>query len=142
MKVATERSLDRYTTGKFPWGMSYRADLPLPGDIQAAYARVGYTLEQVDLIGVDAAEAPESYILELHKKAVQVSKDATERADIARALVIIGRERNSDVMKRLGSSGKTYLSLDEAFAALSAPKKSIDDGLIMCVLLVRHAVYN
>ncbi len=38
-------------------------------------------------------------------------------------------------MKRLGGSGQTFLSVDEAYRALSAPKESIDDGLIMYVLL-------
>jgi ubiquitin carboxyl-terminal hydrolase 25/28 len=131
MKVATERSLDRYTSGdSFAPSRVARSWQPA-GDIQAAYARIGFTQEQVDLIGVEAAEAPESYILDLHKKAVQASSSPAERPEIAQALTLIGRERNSEVMRRLGRSGQTHLSVDEAYAALSAPRNSIDDGLIM-----------
>lgn len=39
-------------------------------------------------------------------------------------------------MKRLGGSGQTFLSFDEAYRALSAPRDSIDDGLIMYVPLL------
>lgn len=34
-------------------------------------------------------------------------------------------------MINLGRSGKTDMSVDDAYSALSAPKESIDDGLIM-----------
>ena len=103
--------------------------------MQSAYARVGYTQDQIDLILVEAADAPEAYILDLHRKAMQTATSATERAEIGQALLLIGRARNSETMKRLGGSGQTFLSVDEAYRALSAPKNSIDDGLIMFVFL-------
>lgn len=82
-------------------------------------------------IGIDASEAPDSYILDLHKTAIQATTTAAQRSELAQALTLLGRERDSEVMKRLGGSGQTFLSVDEAYAALSAPKQSIDDGLIM-----------
>jgi ubiquitin carboxyl-terminal hydrolase 25/28 len=50
---------------------------------------------------------------------------------MGQALELIGRERNNAMMRRLGGSGGSLLSLEEAYAALSAPADSIDDGLIM-----------
>ena len=87
----------------------------------------------MDSIGVEATEAPESYILDLHKKAMQASSNAVERSELAQVLTLIGRDRDSDIMKRLGGSGQTFLSVDEAYRALSAPRESIDDGLVMYV---------
>lgn len=67
----------------------------------------------------------------MHKKAVQATTNAAARSDLAEALSLIGRDRGDSLMLRLARSGDTFLSLDEAYAALSAPRDSIDDGLIM-----------
>ncbi|KAK8864283.1 hypothetical protein IAR55_001529 [Kwoniella newhampshirensis] len=115
LRVATERSLDKYSSD----------------DIDRAYQTIGYTSQHVEVIGVDAPEAPDDYVLDLHKRAVQTATSTQEKQDLARALVLLGRERNSDLMKRLGGSGQALISVDEAYAALSAPRDAVDDGLIM-----------
>ncbi|KAK4683835.1 hypothetical protein P7C73_g6382, partial [Tremellales sp. Uapishka_1] len=115
LKVAVARSLGRFTLE----------------DLDNAYSRIGYTVEQASTIGVDAAEVPQDYLLTLHKAAFQAATKAEERSAIAEALVLVGKSRKDELMIKLGSSGQIMLSVDEAYSALSAPKDSIDDGLIM-----------
>ena len=82
-------------------------------------------------MAIEPHEAPDDYILRLHKSAVQAANTASERSDLAAALKLIGRHRGSSEMEGLGSAGKTFMSVDDAYAALSAPRDCIDDGLIM-----------
>ena len=96
-----------------------------------AYKRIGYDDSHATLIGVEPEDAPEDYILNLHKTAMQSASAGWERNEICSALELIGRDRESKTMLRLAKSGHTFLSVDEAYAALSAPRDCIDDGLIM-----------
>jgi ubiquitin carboxyl-terminal hydrolase 25/28 len=82
-------------------------------------------------ISVEPQEAPEDYILELHKNKTRAATSASERSALSQALTLIGRDRNSDVMIRLGENGQSFLSVNEAFSELSAPLDSVDEGLIM-----------
>jgi ubiquitin carboxyl-terminal hydrolase 25/28 len=99
--------------------------------VARAYNLIGYTKHYANTITVEPDEAPDDHILDLHKQATQKATNAAERAEIARALVVIGRSRNKEELIKLGRSGQTFLSVDDAYAALSAPKDSIDEGLIM-----------
>ena len=126
-KVATERSLGRYTAGELTRSPPTHCIL---ADLRDAYARIGFTREYADTITVEPEEAPDHHILELHKTAAQ-GASASYRRELSQALLLIGRERQSESMQQLGQSGETFLSVDDAYAALSAPKESIDDGLIM-----------
>jgi len=80
---------------------------------------------------VEPEDAPEDYLLQLHKNATAASTNAVERTRLARALTLIGNTRNSELMTQLGGSGQTFLSLEEAYRSLSAPRDSVDDGLIL-----------
>ena len=99
-------------------------------DLRDAYTRIGFTHEYAEAITVEPEEAPDHHILELHKTSSQ-GASAFRRRDLSQALLLIGRERESETMQQIGRSGETFLSVDDAYAALSAPKESIDDGLIM-----------
>ena len=70
----------------------------------------------------------------MHRVAVQSTSDQNEKSMMGQALDLIGRHRKNEQMRRLGGSGKSLMSVEEAYAALSAPSDSIDDGLIMRVL--------
>lgn len=72
----------------------------------------------------------------MHREALQGAHDPAQRTALGQALQIVGRHRKNSAMQRLGSSGQSIMSVDEAYAALSAPRESVDDGLIMCVF--RH----
>lgn len=100
-------------------------------DVQQAYEKLGYTKDYADSIVVEADEAPDDEILRMHRVAVQSVSDPDEKATMGFALDLIGRHRKNDQMRRLGGSGKSLMSVEEAYAALSAPSDSIDDGLIM-----------
>ena len=101
-------------------------------DVEAAYDRIGYNSHHASDIGVEAADAPDSYILTRHRDAIHAaSRDPAERSAIHRALQIIGLERKSEQLQEFGKEGKIFMSVDDAYAELSAPKDSIDDGLIM-----------
>ncbi|WWC70309.1 uncharacterized protein I206_104259 [Kwoniella pini CBS 10737] len=115
MRVATERSLDKYSSD----------------DIEKAYSLIGYTPEYTETLCVLPSEAPDDHILDLHKKAVQSTSTSQEKQDLSKALVIIGRERDSDLMKTLGENGQTLMSVQEAYSALSCPEDAVDDGLLM-----------
>ncbi|WWC89454.1 uncharacterized protein L201_004378 [Kwoniella dendrophila CBS 6074] len=115
MRVATERSLDKYSSD----------------DLEKAYNLIGYTSDYAETLCVLPSEAPDSHIFDLHKKAVQSSSSASERQNLSNALLLIGRERGSDVMKQLGESGQTLMSVQEAYSALNCPEDAIDDGLLM-----------
>ncbi|OCF36740.1 hypothetical protein I316_01336 [Kwoniella heveanensis BCC8398] len=119
MRVATERSLNKYTIGEL-------ADI-----VVVAYDAIGYTSSHAEEICVMPHEAPEDYILNMHKKAVQAATSPNERWELSRALLLIGRERKSELMQRLGDSGQTLMSVEEAYAALSCPMDAVDDGLLM-----------
>ena len=99
-------------------------------DVSSAYIKLGYTSEHAELLAVEAADGPDDYILNLHKAAM-TSATSSEKAELCKALTLIGLSRHSVIMQRLGNSGQTILTVDEAYSALSAPKDSIDDGLIM-----------
>jgi ubiquitin carboxyl-terminal hydrolase 25/28 len=127
--VATERSLGKFTSGEKVVTSEQGWQLNISTvDLDEAYRSIGYNGE---LIGVDAEDAPEDYILSVHKSAMGNTTSAAERQRLSEALVLIGKARGSATMQRLGEGGQTSLSVDEAYAALSAPRDSIDDGLIM-----------
>jgi len=102
------------------------------GDITASYELIGYN--EAD-IGIPPEDAPADYILDLHKRTFQAAVDQHERVNISNALAIIGKEREDRVMVRLARWGETFLSVDDAYAALGAPRESTDEGLIMCVTI-------
>ena len=99
--------------------------------MQEAYEKIGYTKHYADTIFVEAHEAPDDEILRMHRVAVQSVSDPYEKTLMGLALDLIGRHRKNNQMRRLGASGKSLMSVEEAYAALSAPSDSIDDGLIM-----------
>jgi ubiquitin carboxyl-terminal hydrolase 25/28 len=101
--------------------------------VQSAYEQIGYTKSYADSIFVEAHEAPDEEILRMHRVAVQSTTDPSEKAMMGQALDLIGRHRSNQTMRRLGGSGQSLMSVEEAYAALSAPSDSIDDGLIMSV---------
>lgn len=80
---------------------------------------------------VEAEDAPDEEILRMHRVAVQSALDSKDKAFMCLALDLIGRHRKNHDMRRLGGSGQSLMSVEEAYAALSAPADSIDDGLIM-----------
>ncbi|EIW70776.1 hypothetical protein TREMEDRAFT_68214 [Tremella mesenterica DSM 1558] len=115
LKVGIERSMGAYTAS----------------DIQGAYARIGYDQAHAASIEVEAHDAPDEYILDMHKKTMQASSSASDRAEISAALVLIGRERRSENIQQIGRGGQTFISVEDAYSALSAPRDCIDDGLVM-----------
>lgn len=100
-------------------------------DLEQAYARIGYTKEYATAITVEADEAPDDEILKMHRDSTQRAGNPSERAEVSQALKMIGIHRKNSMMERLGGTGQSIMSVDEAFSALSAPRDSIDDGLIM-----------
>lgn len=92
---------------------------------------IGYTPEHAREISVEPQEAPEHYVLDQHKSAMKAATTPGRRQDISNALKIIAKDRNSSVMMTLAENGQTMLTPEEAYAALSAPQDSIDEGLIM-----------
>lgn len=80
---------------------------------------------------MDPTEAPDTYIYDLHKSAMKSATSPAERLEISEALKLIGRARKSEAMQKMAENGQTMLSVAEAYAALSAPNDSIDEGLIM-----------
>jgi ubiquitin carboxyl-terminal hydrolase 25 len=138
MTVMLERSMLRYTLGESfvkITCMSRVADCK--EDLQQAYATIGYTVEHESLIGIDTHEAPDSYILELHKSAVQTCASSDAKTQIFEALKLIGRHRGSKEISDLANSGKTMMTVAEAYEALSCPMDAVDDGLIMYVSLLK-----
>lgn len=100
-------------------------------DVKEAYAKIGYDAAYAEALCVPPESAPDSHIFELHKKAMQAAPNQSERNDLSAALTLLGRERESDEMRKMGESGQTIMSVDDAYAALSAPRNAVDDGLIM-----------
>lgn len=92
---------------------------------------IGYTDDYAEQICVSPEEAPDKHIYELHKKATLAASDQIERNGLSEALALIGRHRGSDEMRKMGETGQTLMSVDEAYASLSAPRNAVDDGLIM-----------
>jgi ubiquitin carboxyl-terminal hydrolase 25/28 len=132
-KLAFERSMGYYTDGQSTLcGTSAGLGvLTCIADVEKAYARIGYTSDYAQVICVEPDEAPDDEILKMHREATQRALNQEERQEIASALVTIGRHRKNAMMVRFGESGQSLMTVDEAYAALSAPKDSIDDGLIM-----------
>ncbi|KIR55761.1 ubiquitin carboxyl-terminal hydrolase 25/28 [Cryptococcus gattii Ru294] len=115
LKVAMERSLDKYTDD----------------EVLKAYSLIGYTRQHAEDISIPPQGAPDEYILSMHKSAIQASTSSQQRQDLNKALVLIGRERRSEQLKSMGENGQTLVSVQEAYEALSAPRDAVDDGLIM-----------
>lgn len=67
----------------------------------------------------------------MHREASQKAANHQDRQEISLALAVIGKHRKNAMMVRFAESGQSLMTVDEAYAALSAPKDSIDDGLIM-----------
>ena len=100
-------------------------------ELRAAYALIGYTVEHQSQVDVEPDAVPPEYVLSLHKTAVQNSSSSQAKNEIMDALKLIGRHRRSDEMVELASSGRTVMSVHEAYEALSCPMDAVDDGLIM-----------
>lgn len=83
------------------------------------------------MICVEPDEAPDDEILKMHREATQKAGNPEQKQGLSSALAIIGKHRKNRMMVRFGETGQSLMTLDEAFAALSAPKNSIDDGLIL-----------
>ncbi|ORY34116.1 hypothetical protein BCR39DRAFT_518545 [Naematelia encephala] len=115
VRVATERSLGHFTLD----------------DVRNAYDRIGYTRDHADTISVEPHESPDDYILDMHKNAMQATTSQAERGEVSRALALIGQHRHSQALIKMGESGRTAISVDEAYSALSAPRDAVDDGLIL-----------
>lgn len=126
MKLVLERSMGKYTLSESR--SKSHADT---GDISAAYAKIGYDDAYAEVICVTADDAPDNHIFEMHKKATQAAANQTERNELSQALALIGKHRGSAEMRRMGESGQTMMSVEDAYAALSAPRDAVDDGLIM-----------
>jgi ubiquitin carboxyl-terminal hydrolase 25/28 len=105
------------------------------GDITRAYATIGYTEDHTVLICVSPQESPDEYILTMHKQAMKNAKSPADRSAVSEAITIIGTSRNNEVMKEYGRTGQTMITVEDAYQALSAPMESVDDGLIMWVLV-------
>jgi ubiquitin carboxyl-terminal hydrolase 25/28 len=128
--IASERSMGAYTDSQ-SHSITYVPKLTILAELKNAYEKIGYTDSYANTIFVEAHEAPDDEILRMHRIAVQSCTNPSDKAEMGQALELIGRERNNAMMRRLGGSGGSLLSLEEAYAALSAPADSIDDGLIM-----------
>jgi ubiquitin carboxyl-terminal hydrolase 25/28 len=135
MLVMMERSMGKYTLGASrPPCMLTATDEA--DEVQQAYARIGYTVEHASEIDVEASDAPVEYILDLHKKAVTASTSSVERQEVFDALKLIGRHRGSDEILGYANEGKTVMSVQDAYEALSCPMDAVDDGLIMYVAVI------
>nr|ODN88380.1 hypothetical protein L203_02993 [Cryptococcus depauperatus CBS 7841] len=119
MKVAMEKSMDKYT------------ESACRRDVNRAYDLIGYTLSHAKEICVPPQDAPDEYILNMHKNAIQACTSPSQRLEINQALVLIGKERGNDEIKAMGEKGQTVVSVEEAYEALSAPRDAVDDGLMM-----------
>lgn len=116
VKVATERSLDRYTDE----------------DIQHAYSQLGITPEFLSQVMIDLEDFPQDEILKMHRQAVDKALDSTTRSNLSRALTIIGKERRDHLMIQLGKNGVVYLSLEQAYSEFHLSRDAgIDDELLI-----------
>ncbi|KAL1413629.1 ubiquitin-specific protease ubp2 [Vanrija albida] len=115
IRVATERSMDRYTDD----------------EVDEAYSLIGCTPEHVSTIMVEREEMPVEHLLDLHRSAMSSASDS-KRAEISRALFIIGKDRRNDMMVELGKSGGSYLSLDQAYREFNLSRDTpIDDEMLI-----------
>jgi ubiquitin carboxyl-terminal hydrolase 25/28 len=127
-KVAVEQSLDRYTDGKCTY---LSGDIMLmTEDLADAYRLIGY---EADAIGIEPENAPDDFIFKLHKEAQNAATTSDERRLVNKALLVIGKERENALMIRLGKEGQSFVSVEDAYAALGAPREATDEGLLMCV---------
>jgi len=97
-------------------------------DLAEAYRLIGY---DADAIGIEAEDAPDDFIFKLHKDAQNAAATADDRRLVNKALLVIGKERESALMVRLGKEGQSFVSLEDAYAALGAPREATDEGLLM-----------
>jgi ubiquitin carboxyl-terminal hydrolase 25/28 len=67
----------------------------------------------------------------MHKRAVAASMTSYERSSLSKALLVIGKDREDLTMIRLARENKTFVSVDDAYAALGAPRDCTDEGLIL-----------
>jgi ubiquitin carboxyl-terminal hydrolase 25/28 len=100
-------------------------------DLEEAYNKIGFSATYAREISVEPKEAPDSEILRMHQVAMKSCTNPADRAEISQAIELIGRHRKNSEMQRLGRSGKTILTVEEAYEALSAPQDAVDDGLIL-----------
>ncbi|ODO08058.1 hypothetical protein I350_03641 [Cryptococcus amylolentus CBS 6273] len=115
LKVAMEKSMDKFTEN----------------DLLRAYSLIGYTTDHAETICVAPHEAPNDYILDMHKKAIRACTSPSARQDVNDALAKIGKARESFMLQCMAEKGQTTVSVQEAYEALSAPRDAVDDGLIM-----------
>lgn len=129
IKVATEKSLDRYTIS------ASQPVLRTPlttDDLDSAYEKIGLGRNEVEAIAVPREDIPIDYILSQHREAMNKVFDSTSRAELSRALLLIGQERNNEQLMELGRSGEAFLSLDDAYKEFGLSRDSnIDDELLI-----------
>jgi len=101
------------------------------GDVKEAYSLLGYDEALAQSIGVEPEDAPVDFILGLHKKEMAASMSSYQRSLLSKALLVIGKERDDMTMIRLARDNKTFVSVDEAYAAFGAPRECTDEGLIL-----------
>ncbi len=116
LKVALERSMDRFTTD----------------DLEKAYTRIGLDNAHLEAIMVARDELPPEYIYDRHRDAMQNATDSEQRMQISNALVMIGRDRGDSAMQTLGREGNTHLSLDQAYREFNvSPDQPIDNEMLV-----------
>jgi len=101
-------------------------------ELDAAYDRIGVTQQYVTDVLVDREDIPNEVILEMHRKAMDATSNSTARAEISRALTMIGKDRNDPVMIQFGRNGGVYLSLTQAYKEFNTTRESgVDDDLLI-----------
>ena len=99
-------------------------------ELQQAYDRIGFSQQHSDFIMIEPQEAPDEYILGLHRTAVHASSSPSERAGMHQALLLIGRSRKSTLLQDMAESGQTLLTVDDAYQALGVNRETPDDMII------------
>lgn len=127
LKVALERSMDRFTLGEYNCRPRLTAD-----DLEKAYARIGLDNAHLESIMVDCKELPAEYIYTRHREAIQNATDSEQRKQISDALVMVGKDRSDTAMQNLGRDGGTHLSLDQAYGEFNvAADQPIDNEMLI-----------
>lgn len=131
MLLATERSLNKFGEGESWKRGTYPGQADDVDELESAYDKIGFSAQYAESISVEPNEAPDSEILRMHQIAMKSCTNPTDRAEISQAIELIGRHRRNSEMQRLGRSGQSVLTVNEAYEALNAPQDAVDDGLIL-----------
>jgi ribosomal protein L18E len=57
--------------------------------------------------------------------------DSAGRADLSRALGLVGKDRSNEAMQRIAKNGGVYLSLEQAYQEFSTSRQVDNEMLIM-----------